>query len=65
MTIHELIDKHYFVGSVFTREAHAKISVEFAISVLEEIVSDGGDLDTVDLTWNKLQKLKQYLDEKV
>ena len=77
MRIEELEDKHLNtintgIGNTeeelaeywFSKQKeHTNLSIQFAIEVLEEIVRDNSDLDTVDLTWNKLQKLRQYLDE--
>ena len=45
--------------SIATNEC-AKLSIEFAISVLEEIHFDTGYVYFID---NKIQELKEYLDE--
>ena len=62
MKIHELIDKHYFVGNVFTREAHDKISVEFAISVLEEMLNYIPNFEYSILVI-KIQEFQDRVDE--
>ena len=68
MNIQELEDKH---GNIpleplnfdeFHYKKHAKTSVEFAISVLEEfrLYVYAVDYEPID---SKIQELKQYLDE--
>ena len=76
MTIEELEDKHrdieieYFDSTANSYPYNTKLSIEFAISVLEdlkfrfEIMSD---MSTVTHGYkflqNKIQELKEYLDE--
>ena len=78
MNIEELKEKHSEifwmddVSNTINIRLHTKLSVEFAISVLEdlkfrfEIMSD---MSTATHGYrflqNKIQELKQYLDEKV
>ena len=61
MNIEELKRKHnnYSSDYPFT---HTKLSIEFALSILEEIADDESDLDTADLVWNKIQELRTYLE---
>jgi hypothetical protein len=65
MTIDELKDRHYTAnnGSDVCHLEHTELSIEFAISVLEELLL-GEKLHWSSMN-NKIQELKQYLDEKV
>ena len=91
MTIEELEDKHrdieikYFDSTANSYQYNTKLSIEFAISVLEgineclieDIQENTGSLtewglgylkstkDISDGILEKIQELKQYLDEKV
>ena len=73
MSIEELEDKH---GNIpleplnfdeFHYKKHTKLSVEFAISVLEEILSKNtytfGNQDISDSIENMIQELKQYFND--
>jgi len=59
MTIEELENKHKDIESKYlacTEDLHTKLSIEFAIEVLE-------NLDAQNMSvFNKIQELKQYLD---
>ena len=75
MTIEELEDKHLFIEQSdadnsydFTRQ-HRNLSIEFAISVLEEMLiatndlyDDEFDYFHNDIINNKIQELKNYLN---
>ena len=67
MNIQELEDKHGDIPleplnfDEFYYKKHTKLSVEFAIGVLEEINSKMSFSNQVIL--DKIQELKQYLDE--
>ena len=69
MTIEELENEHFQISDEFDRcaEQHTKLSIEFAISVLEEFnpywVGDVTMVYTTEIE-SKIQELKQYLDEK-
>ena len=69
MTIEELEDKHrdieieYFDSTANSYPYNTKLSIEFAISVLEEINSKMSFPNQVIL--DKIQELKNYLNEKV
>lgn len=69
MTIEELQRKHQdiWVEDDLKKEfeQHRNLSIQFAIEVLEEIVNDESEVDTVDLLYSKIQELKQYLNEEV
>jgi hypothetical protein len=72
MTIDELYNKHDNACSISSylgnSSDHRNISIEFAIKVLEEqkfIISDNENLNPVDMIDNKIQELKQHLDEKI
>ena len=75
MNIEELESKHY---SIFEDRSignpnlkHTKLSIEFAISVLEESLNRIIDVDSDEAYYiqntleDKIQELKTYLDEKV
>lgn len=62
MNIEELRRKHNNYCSTSHLPIVTKLSVEFALSILEEIADDESDLNTIDLVWNKIQELKTYLD---
>lgn len=62
MNIQELEDKHYTIWD-FDRissneEKHTKLSVEFAIEILDNLSPDYHKFIE-----NKIQELKKYLDE--
>ena len=58
MNIEELKDKHELIAFDLN---HAKLSIEFAISVLEEVYSGQ---EEYSITFNnKIQELKQWLNE--
>jgi hypothetical protein len=73
MTIEELESTHLKSPLLVQKESklHTKISVEFAISILEEIDQKNMDVLGNSLEYysiypnieNKIQELKQYLDE--
>ena len=72
MNIQELEDKHGDIPleplnfDEFHYKKHAKTSVEFAISVLEEFTTQYCECGTIDDNIgveNKIQELKQYLNE--
>lgn len=48
--------------SIATNECK-KLSIEFAISVLEEFLNYKGKKNVYDMGWNKIQELKNYLNE--
>ena len=72
MNIEELEDKH---GNIpleslnfdeFYYKLHTKLSIEFAISVLEEFIFNKRHSSTFEFTGdiiNKIKELKQYLNE--
>ena len=66
MTIEELKDKHFYISHQH-RESHTKLSIQFAISLLEELeqfwIGDS-KMIYVDEIQGKIQELKEYLDEK-
>ena len=73
MTIEELKDKHFYISHQH-RESHTKLSIEFAVRVLEDMkLYDGGEMQSLaesvhNTTYNKhiekkIQELKQYLNE--
>ncbi len=63
MTIEELEDKHFYISHQH-RESHTKLSIQFAISVLEEMEYNIlSDMEICKFE-SKIQELKQYLDEK-
>ena len=82
MTIEELEDKHSQLIEIglgnteeelaeywFSRQKeHTKLSIQFAISVLEEVQKENElsflDLDLDEYLSKKIQELKQYLDER-
>lgn len=59
MSIEELEDKHFYISHQH-KESHTKLSIEFAISVLEEIINP----TNFSQIMNKIQELEQYLNEK-
>jgi hypothetical protein len=64
MNIQELEDKHYTIWD-FDRIAsneveHTKLSVEFAIEQLENVIHNSEVYDSI---LNKIQELEKYLDE--
>ena len=79
MTIEELEDKHselIEIGLGNTEEElaeywfnkqkeHTKLSIQFAIEILEEIEICNSLGELPDIIEDKIQELKQYLDEKV
>lgn len=72
MTVEELKIKHFkeYLKSIVTipEKDHYKISIQFAIEILEELNQTWvGDSKMIyaDAVQNKVQELKQYLDEKV
>ena len=68
MNIQELEDKHNdlkwqsYKGEEVTSKEHTKLSVEFAISVLEEVNKNYPELIHYRIN-DKIKELKQYLDE--
>ena len=74
MTIDELEDKHYEQSKDELRHRttypihHTYLSIQFTVEVLEELnqiwVGDSKMIH-VNEVQNKIQELKQYLDEKV
>ena len=74
MTIEELKDKHYMTnnGSDICHLEHTQLSIQFAIEVLDKIFTNGFGMPDIHSTkedWrreyeDKIQELKQYLDEK-
>ena len=73
MTIDELEQGHYDIHfgkkyEINPPDYHTKLSIQFAIEVLEELnqiwVGDSKMIH-VNEVQNKIQELKQYLDEKV
>lgn len=67
MTIDELEQKHYDVWykDPLDYRLHSKLSIEFAISVLNECYNGiNPDNSTEEDIWYKIQELKTYLDEK-
>lgn len=74
MTIEELKNKHYridvesAVEDKINPKAHTKLSIEFAISVLQEFENDNFSIEyhTIDsIIKDKIQELKQYIIEKI
>ena len=72
MTIEELEDKHrdieikYFDSTANSYPYNTKLSIEFAISVLEEFTiqyCECGRIDDNAEIESKIQELKQYLNE--
>ena len=76
MTIEELENlqtQHYLICKdsdktfYYAKEKHTKLSIQFAISLLEELeqfwIGDS-KMIYVDEIQGKIQELKQYLDEK-
>jgi len=71
MNIQELEDKHRLIwveegeSPWKSSNSHTKLSVEFAISVLEELKlkNESSNIHTIVLFDDKIQELKQYLDE--
>lgn len=65
MTLEELKDKHFYISHQH-KESHTKLSIQFAISLLEELeqfwIGDS-KMIYVDEVQGKVQELKQYLDE--
>lgn len=64
MTIEELKDKHFYISHQH-KESHTKLSIQFAIEVLEAHLNYKGKKNVYEFGWNKIQELKQYLDAKV
>ena len=70
MTIDELKAKHFIIPdeSYKASHRHIKLSIQFAIEVLEELnqtwVGDS-KMIYVDAVQNKVQELKEYLNEEV
>ena len=54
MTVEELKDKHFYISHQH-KESHTKLSIQFAIEILE-------DMDEHTQINDKIQELKQYLD---
>lgn len=66
MTIEELDDRHRIVSwhNVSPdNNLHTKLSIQFAIEVLEESITDTSYHEVDSFCKNKIQELKQYLDE--
>ena len=69
MNVEELEDRHHdlkwqsYKGEDFLAKEHTKLSIKFAISVLKELRSYVEEID-LDPINDKIQELKQYLDEK-
>ena len=67
MNIKELEDKHLQIWvicgeiPVTSSDKHTKLSIEFAISVLEEIDKESND--ALNLVFDKIQELKTYLKD--
>lgn len=63
MNSEDLNKSHYKIWEknpeISQSKEHTKLSIQFAIEVLEEL-----DTQTMSV-FNKIQELKQYLDEKV
>lgn len=66
MTIEELKDKHrniLYQENSYDVENHSKLSIQFAIEVLEEFNFDFcHECDNSGLVYDKIQELKQHLD---
>ena len=64
MSIQELEYKHFNIPDQAYQQSikHTKLSVEFAISVLEEVNKNYPELIHYRIN-DKIQELKQYLDE--
>ena len=67
MNIKELEDKHYHIwdcwrGTCSNEDLHTKLSIQFAIEVLEEVSNSSFEIYSKTLN-DKIQELKQYLDE--
>jgi len=82
MTIDKLKAKHFWIvqqadrygyllseDETYLTDGHTKLSIQFAIEILEKLVDDslGVCLDCQywENAFSKIQELKQYLDEKV
>lgn len=69
MTIEKLEDKHFLIlgygirNEIILNKEHAKLSIQFAVEVLEEMFPMMVQYDN-ELINDKIQELKQYLDEK-
>ena len=69
MSIEELEYKHFRIPdeAFLSGVQHSLVSVEFAISVLEEILCNNtytfGNQDIADSIENKIKELQKYLDE--
>jgi len=65
MTVGELKDKHrdcLMIDNYLELTMHVNTSIEFAISILENIPIDSTQ-PGYDYVQNKIQELKNYLDE--
>ena len=65
MTIEELEHKHFIIPEQAYKSSkqHTKLSIQFAIEVLEAHLTYNGKKNVYDFGWDKIQELKQYLDE--
>ena len=65
MNIEELIIKHSEIQNTVdytSDKEHVRLSIVFAVSILEEIADDESELDTIDLVWTKLMMLRQQIN---
>lgn len=68
MTIEELEDKHFNIDEgnveipISFVNSHTKLSIQFAIEILEELHSK--NVSYFYFVDSKIQELKQYLDDK-
>lgn len=62
MDIQELKQKHSEIPNEFfcSADMHTKLSVKFALELLEEIGTDNNYDSTDDLLWKKIEELKNY-----
>ena len=71
MNIEELEYKHFSIPeqAYKSTEKHTKLSIQFAIEVLEELYFDNEPMEKPNIDnkiiTDKIQELKKYLDEKV
>ena len=66
MNIQELEHEHFIIPDQAYQQSikHTKLSVEFAISVLEELHEKNKYKKGSQVLYYKIQELKQYLDGK-
>ena len=67
MNIRELESKHFNIPeqNCNNTKQHTKLSVEFAISILEGVPKFSNVAQMLLYTNNKIQELKKYLDENI